>query len=135
MAPDRASTFHLRLSIPPLLDGCRVSIFPSITLFQLPLQTFRALTFPSGSSQNLLLCAGRALLVGPACAHACPCLRRGGRGATWAALASSPAQLHSCLSSPPPGLAREEPHRSHLCSCAVRKDFCVLRKKRQLKTL
>lgn len=75
------------------------------------------------------------LSVSPACVHARPCLRRGGRGATWAALTSSPVWLHSCLSSPPPGLAREEPHCSHLCSCAARKCFCVLRKKRQLKTL
>lgn len=44
--------------------------------------------------------------------------------------------LHGCIpASPPPGPAREESHRSHLCSCAVRKHFRVLRKKRQLKTL
>lgn len=99
----------------------------------MPLQTCRALKFPSGSSQNLLLCAGGALPVGPAWVHARPCLCRGGRWATWAALFSCVAAFLPLLSSlPPPGPVREEPHCCHLCSCAVRKCFYVLWKKRQL---
>nr|XP_009933454.1 PREDICTED: SRSF protein kinase 3-like [Opisthocomus hoazin] len=51
-------------------------------------------------------------------------------------LTFSPKKPASALvSSPPLGPAREEPRRSCLCRCAVRKRFCVLRKKRQLKTL
>lgn len=53
---------------------------------------------------------------------------------TWSCLgcsAASPARLRSCLSSS--GTSRGEPHRSHLCGCAARGPFCLLRKKRQLK--
>lgn len=41
--------------------------------------------------------------------------------------------LCGCIpaSLPPPGPVREEPHCCHFCSCAVRKCFCVLWKKRQ----
>lgn len=35
----------------------------------MPLQAWKALKLPSGSSQDLLLCAGKALLVALACAE------------------------------------------------------------------
>lgn len=63
MAPSRASTFYLHLSVLSLPQWLLSFCISIDYLVPDALQTCKTLKFPSGSFQTLLLCAGRALLV------------------------------------------------------------------------
>lgn len=93
----------------------------------MPLQTCRALKFPSGSSQNLLLCAGGALpLVLPECMLVLACAEE---DLELPGLLFSPVWLHSCLSSSSRSSQGGAPLLSLLQLCSKKMLLCPMEEK------